>query len=109
AFSLPLAPGPPPLAFGCLALLQASDAAQPIYEVNALSIRQAMTPPRLLGRGGAAMRVLGGAPAPLGAVAGGALGGAIGPRATLLLAALGLLASALWLLRSPLRALRDLP
>lgn len=109
SFFLPLAHGPLPLAFGCLVLLQAFDATQPIYEVNALSLRQALTPPHLLGRVNAAVQVLEGAPAPLGAIVGGALGGIIGPRATLLLAVLGLLASTLWLLRSPLWALRTLP
>jgi predicted MFS family arabinose efflux permease len=47
--------------------------------------------------------------APVGALLGGALGEAIGPRATLLVAAIGELCALLWLWFSPLRALREQP
>jgi MFS family permease len=108
-FLIPLAHGPVLLGFGLLALCQAFDAGQPIYAVNALSIRQSLTPPRLLGRVNAAYHVLEGGVGPLGAVVGGILGGSIGVRPTLFLAACGCAASILWLVFSPLRTLRYLP
>ncbi len=46
---------------------------------------------------------------PLGSLAGGALGSAIGLRATLWIASLGAIAGVLWLLRSPVLRLRELP
>jgi MFS family permease len=108
-FSIPLAGGPVPLAFAVLAAGQAFDAIHPLYDVNALAVRQAVAPDALLGRVNATMRVLEGGAAPLGALAGGLLGATIGVRATLLLAAAGIAASALWLALSPLHRLRQLP
>jgi hypothetical protein len=46
---------------------------------------------------------------PLGGLAAGALGGAVGDHATLWTAVAGGCASGLWLYLSPLRGLRDLP
>jgi MFS family permease len=106
-FLLPLAHGPALVGFGLLALCQALDAGQPIYAVNALSIRQSLTPPHLLGRVNAAYHVLERGVGPLGAVVGGILGGSIGVRPTLFLAACGIAASMLWLVFSPLPSLRN--
>jgi MFS family permease len=80
-----------------------------VFSVNQASLRQAIVPDRLRGRASATFRVLGGAMVPLGALIGGLLGEVIGLRATLALAAFGELLAALWLWRSPLRLLRDLP
>ena len=52
--------------------------------INYLSLRQAITPDRLLGRMTATMRFLAVAAAPLGSLVGGALATAIGLRETLL-------------------------
>jgi predicted MFS family arabinose efflux permease len=46
---------------------------------------------------------------PVGAVIGGLLGSAIGVRPTLVVAAVGGVMACLWLLRSPIPALRTLP
>ena len=54
-----------------------------LYGINYLSLRQAITPDRLLGRMTATMRFLTVAAAPLGSLAGGALATAIGLRQTL--------------------------
>lgn len=76
------------------------------YFVNAVSVRQAITPDRLLGRVNATMRFLGGGALPIGALIGGALGGMIGLPLTLVVAEFGMLLAFLWLLLSPVRDLR---
>jgi len=88
---------------------QASDAIHPLFNVNALSLRQSIAPERVLGRVNATMHVIDGGLAPIGALVGGVLGGVAGTRETLLIAALGCSVSLLWLIFSPLRRLRDLP
>jgi predicted MFS family arabinose efflux permease len=80
-----------------------------VYYVTAISVRQAITPDRLQGRVNATMRFLAGGANPIGAVIGGALGGAIGVPLTLVVASSGMLLSFLWLLLSPVRALRAMP
>jgi len=97
------------VAFGMLALAQASDLIHPLYYVNALSVRQAAAPERMLGRVNASMQVLEGGLAPLGALAGGVLGSTLGVRTTLFIAAFGIITSRLWLDFSPVPHLRELP
>ena len=80
-----------------------------VYWVNAISVRQAITPDRLLGRVNATMRFLAGGANPIGAVIGGALGGAIGVPLTLVVASFGMLLGFLWLLLSPVRGLVVMP
>jgi hypothetical protein len=85
------------------------DSLRTIYVINEVSLRQAITPDRLLGRTNASMQLLVTGIGPLGAIVGGALGGAIGLRPTLVITALGGLFGALWLLFSPVRGLRKQP
>ncbi|NUR58818.1 MAG: MFS transporter [Catenulispora sp.] len=73
------------------------------------SYRQATCPPELLGRVNASARWIVWGTLPLGGLAGGALGSAIGVRPTLWLAVIGGCSSGLWLLFSPLRGMRDIP
>lgn len=80
-----------------------------IYNVNQVSLRQAITPDALLGRMNATMRFLIWGALPLGALLGGALGGAIGLRATLVVGALGQLLASLWVICSPVRRSRAQP
>ena len=81
-----------------------------LYAINYLSLRQAITPDRLLGRMTATMRFLTVAAAPLGSLVGGALATAIGLRGTLLtVGALGLGLSVAAVLWSPVRRHRVLP
>jgi len=80
-----------------------------VWTVNNLSLRQAITPTALLGRTNASMRLLGWGVIPIGSVLGGLLGGAIGLRQTIVLAALGSLVASLPVLLSPLPGLRQLP
>ena len=80
-----------------------------VYYVNAVSVRQALTPDRLRGRVNATMRFVAGGMLPIGALIGGALGTILGLPATLVVAAFGMLLAVLWLCLSPVRALRALP
>jgi MFS family permease len=81
----------------------------PIYFVTELSLRQAVTPDRLLARVGATARVVISAAMLVGGLVGGFLGDVVGVLPALLAAALaGLLAPA-WLLLSPVRGLRAVP
>ncbi len=78
-----------------------------LYGVNQLSLRQLLTPPTLLGRVNAARRFLVFGTAPLGAAAGGVLGGTLGLRTALLVGAIGFVAALLLILCSPVRSVRD--
>ncbi len=97
-----------PTIFGLGLLLL--DFAATLFFVNYLTLRQAVTPDRLLGRVTATMICLTVATAPLGGVAGGWIAEHAGLRATILLAGLGEIALALlvaW--ASPLVKMRHLP
>ncbi|HMH50624.1 MAG TPA: MFS transporter [Candidatus Acidoferrum sp.] len=80
-----------------------------VYFVVAISVRQAITPDRVLGRVNATMRFLAGGANPIGAVIGGALGALIGVPLTLVVASFGMLLGFLWLLLSPVRELFVMP
>jgi MFS family permease len=79
------------------------------YNVTTVSLRQAITPDHLQGRMNATMRFLIWGTIPLGSLLGGALGETIGLGSTLVVGALGVQASFLWPLLSPLRKLREPP
>jgi MFS family permease len=79
-----------------------------LCSINLVSYQQATCPPRLRGRVSAAQRWINWGTLPLGALAAGALGSAIGVHAVLWLAVIGGCSSGLWLLLSPLRGMRDL-
>ena len=86
------------------------DLAAMIFFINYLSLRQAATPDRLLGRVTATMICLTVATAPLGGLAGGWVGEHWGLRAAILLAGLGalvLMPLVAW--ASPLMKMRELP
>lgn len=80
-----------------------------VYNVAQVSLRQAVTPDRLLGRMNATMRFFVWGTMPLGALLGGALGTWFDLRSTLLFAALGQALAVLPVLCSPVRSLRDVP
>jgi MFS family permease len=80
-----------------------------IAVVNEVSLRQSITPDRLLGRVNATMRFLNAGMIPVGALIGGALGGAIGLRETLFVGVAGMLITGLWVYLSPLRTTREAP
>lgn len=80
-----------------------------VYNVAQVSFRQLLCPDELLGRVNATLRFMVWGTMPLGALAGGAIAGAAGPRTAVWVCAVGMLAVPVPLLLSPLRRLRDLP
>ncbi len=108
-FFIPLAFGPPALAAGMLATEQALDGTGMAYEINKVSLTQAITPPRMLGRVNASMLVTQDLATLLGLLVGGVLGQWIGLRPTVAIGVLGLLLALPWLYFSPIRGLRDHP
>jgi MFS family permease len=107
---IPLAGGPTLVATATLmAVAFVSGLTSPIYNVNQVSLRQAITPDRLQGRMNASMRFIVWGTIPLGALLGGALGEALGIRPTIALMAVCGLAAPVWVLLSPVRQLRAQP
>lgn len=110
ALLIPLAGGTVVMAASILIASQiVGDLAIAAYSVNEVSLRQSITPDRLLGRVNASTHFVVGGIGPLGALAGGVLGQALDLRPTLAVAAIGIILSCLWLLFSPVRSLRDQP
>jgi MFS family permease len=79
------------------------------HSVNQISLRQSVTPERMLARVAAVTRLLIMGALPLGAAIGGILGSVVGVHATLALGAVGLYAAAIPYLISPVHRLRSLP
>jgi MFS family permease len=80
-----------------------------LYNVNQQSIRQAVTPDRLLGRVNSGVFVLFAIAAAIGSLAGGAIGQSFGLRAAIAVGVALELVSALPSVLSPLRVLRTVP
>ena len=107
-FFIPLARGTTLTAALLLVLQQISgDGAATSYQINQVSLRQAITPERLLGRVNASAEFLRLGATLIGSLLGGLLGEMIGVRTTLFLGAFGTLLSTFWLVFSPVRGLRD--
>jgi MFS family permease len=105
---VPLARGATPLSAAFLVANQVvTDPAYTVYEINQVSLRQAVTPDRLLGRVNATLRFLGFGAMLLGTLLGGLLGQHAGLRATLLLGGTGTLLAAALLAISPVRDARQ--
>lgn len=77
----------------------------PIYNINQISLRQAITPPHARGRVTASGRFLVWGTLPIGMFIGGVLGELIGLRFTLLVGAVGVTLGALFVICSPVKAL----
>ena len=105
---IPLAPRTAPVAFLVIGWFLGSFGSV-VYNVNQVSLRQAITPDWIQGRMNATIRFLVWGTMPIGAFAGGALGNAIGLRPTLLLAAVGGTFVFIPVLFSPVRKLREFP
>jgi MFS family permease len=110
ALIIPLATGAPWQSFSILvAAWGVIGIGNGLGNIVSTSLTQLLVPARLLGRVTATSMTIGWGASPLGAFLGGILGQALGLRPTLLIAALGILGTLLWLLSSPLRGLHEEP
>ena len=107
---VPLARGPMVVAGALLVAQQLlGDGAFTVYEVTQVSLRQAITSDRLLGRVNAGLRFSGLVAMLIGALMAGLLGEALGLRPTLFVGAGGLFLAALWLVLSQVGVLKESP
>jgi MFS family permease len=81
----------------------------PVYNINQVSLRQAITPLRLQGRMNATMRFVVWGTMPIGGLLAGVLGDAFGLRPAIAISALGGMTAFWWVLFSPVRRLRAIP
>jgi predicted MFS family arabinose efflux permease len=110
SFLIPLAGGPPVVAIVLLVAAQVLfGIGRPIFDINQLSLRQAITPGRLQGRVNASMLFIMWGVIPIGSLLGGLLGTTIGIRQTLAVGAVGMSLAFIWVLFSPIRGLRRQP
>lgn len=80
-----------------------------VYNINQVSLRQALVPLRLQGRMNASMRWIVWGTIPAGAILGGVLAETVGVRTAIQIAVIGGLFSFLWVLLSPVRSLKSVP
>jgi MFS family permease len=107
---VPLAGGPRPVMLAMLFTAEFfSGLGVMLLDISGGAIKQALVPERLLARVTGAYMVVNYGVRPLGGLAGGLLGAAIGVRPTLWIATVGAITGFLWLLPSPVRHLRTLP
>lgn len=110
ALLVPLAAGSPFLVVTILVIAQfLTSFTTVIWNINQLCLRQGLTPDALLGRVNASFRFLAWGAIPIGSLIGGLLGTFLGLRTTLFIGTCGLILAPVWVLWSPLRALKTLP
>jgi predicted MFS family arabinose efflux permease len=106
----PLAGGPPLVAAAYLFIPQLfGDGLHTVSQIDQLTMRQQVTPPRILGRVNGTLHVLARGVGPIGAIAGALVAEVIGLRGAFWVSFLGSLAGLAFLVCSPLRTLRELP
>jgi MFS family permease len=107
---VPLAGGPRWVVLGCLFFAEfGSGFGVMLLDISYGSISAALVPHRLRARVSGAFNLVNYGCRPVGAFAGGLLGSAIGVRTTLWIAVIGAVVGFLWLLPSPLPAMKELP
>ena len=107
---VPLAAGPHWLVVGCVLVAEFfSGMGVMLLDITGGAIKAAVVPDRLRARVSGAYMVVNYGVRPLGALAGGLLGAAIGVRETLWIATVGAILGVLWLLPSPIMHMRELP
>jgi len=80
-----------------------------LYNIQQVSLRQAITPERIQGRMNSVMRFLVWGPIPLGSLTGGAIASSFGLRTALVVGAVGGFTSTLPIVLSPIRKLKVIP
>jgi hypothetical protein len=83
------------------------DSGLTIFFIGSLSLRQSITPDRLLGRINASFEFLVGSVGTLGIMVGGLVGQWVGLRPAITIAAVGMLVSTVWLFLSPLQQVHE--
>jgi MFS family permease len=107
---VPLAGGPAPLVLAALLVAEFfSGFGVMMLDIAIGSVQTAFTPEAMLARVAGAKRTINFGIRPIGALIGGFLGATLGVRPTLWIATVGALAGLLWLLPSPVPAMRELP
>jgi MFS family permease len=107
---VPLAGGPQPLVLALLFLAEfVSGLGVMILDINYGAIMLALTPHRLRSRATGAFRFVNYGVRPLGSLAGGVAGAALGLRPALLIATVAAVGGILWLVPSAVPTLRELP
>jgi MFS family permease len=108
SFLIPFAPRSFPVPF-LIASIAIMGFGAVVYNIQQVSLRQAICPPRLQGRMNASMRFLVWGTMPLGSLTGGTIAAAAGLRTALFVGAIGGLSSILPIVFSPIRSLREFP
>jgi hypothetical protein len=80
-----------------------------IFNVLGLSLRQTLTPGRLLGRVAASNQVLAQGTMPIGSFVGGVIGSLVSVQAALLAGVFGMFLAAGWVMFSPVPAIHEMP
>jgi len=107
---LPLAIAPDPLLFaGLTTTIVSLSFFGMFWNVNAMSLRQAIAPPGMRGRMNATMRLISWGTIPVGSILGGVLGGAIGLHNTIWVGAIGSLITFIPVALSPIWQIRTMP
>ncbi len=109
ALLIPAARGPLAIAALFLIAAQLGDGAMIIYDINEISLRQTITPDRLLGRVNSSLRFVGIGTFFIGSLVGGALAEGIGLRWAMVAGASSLIFGAFWLAASPVGRLKEVP
>jgi MFS family permease len=86
-----------------------SDPGWTVYEINAVTLRQAVAPPALLGRVNAGIRFAGMVATLAGSIIAGVMANSLGSRPVLGASATVMIAGAIWIALSPVRSIRDVP
>ncbi len=107
---VPLAGGPLAVSVPCLMVAQfARGLGGTLFNINNVSLRQAITPDHLLGRVNATSRFVSTGALTIGSLSGGTLGTVFGLRPTLVIGAVGGLFAVVRVLCSPVRSLHEPP
>jgi MFS family permease len=107
---IPLAQGATAMAVALLVAQQlVGDGGATVFEINQVSLRQSVTPERMLGRVNAAIRLTSLAAMLIGSLMGGVMGETVGLRPTLIAGAGAVFVAALWIIASPARGMRGVP